>query len=65
MMVHKLAAGKQDKRPKRKPTEVTVTSVDPDALAVAWQIAEGNAARLQVVSHDSIIVHNHPWRKRA
>lgn len=61
-MVHKNAAGKYPRQPKQPKQPVTVTRVDPDALAVAWQIAEGNGARLQVISYTSIKVHNHAWR---
>lgn len=61
-MVHKHAAGRHPKQPKRPAEPVTVTQVDPEALAVALQIAEGKLARLQFISPVKIKVHNHAWR---
>lgn len=61
-MVHKHAAGKHPKQPKPPKQPVTVTAVDPDALVVAWQIAEGDGKRIQVIDFSTIRVHNHAWR---
>lgn len=61
-MVHKNAAGKIPKQPKQPKQAVTVTTVDPDALVVAWHIAEGDGKRIQVIDYSTIKVHNHAWR---
>lgn len=50
--------------PARKPRLALVEQVKPDPVAwkIALRIAEGNAARIEVVSRDELVVHNQPLR---
>lgn len=71
--VTEISEGKHDPAPRtrRKPTytgrsgRVDHTVIDMRVWKKAMQIAKGNRQRLEVRTHDTVIVHNHTdWKSK-
>jgi hypothetical protein len=56
---HPNAANRKPRRkPQRKAEPVTVTRVDPQVMAQALDMANGDASRLRVIDANTVIVKN-------
>lgn len=63
--VHQLAAAKRKPRKARRPNSpVQVTRVDPCVLALAFDIANGDMARVRIIDASTVLVVNRPRRTR-
>jgi hypothetical protein len=58
--VHGLAAGRYPHRRPPRPQPVTVTTVNPAAMAKALELAGGDARRLEIRNKRTVIVLNNP-----
>jgi hypothetical protein len=61
-MVHRDAAARTPRQPRRPAYPVTVTRVDPAAWRAALQLAGGDAGRLVVTGPHTVIVLNRRYR---
>lgn len=59
MMVHKNAAAKPIRTKRRKAEPVTVTKVNPHAMALALKLAGNDATRIKPVDGNTVLVVNH------
>lgn len=64
MQVHKLAAALRKRRPARTRTyPCTVLRVDPLLLAVALDMADNDASRIQILDSETVLVRNRSRRE--